>query len=332
MQRPWLFPQLVDDLSRWLVRVRHRRARTSPSGYLLLAEAGAAAAREGLRLDRPRTRDSREPVLLPILRRFDPIGLDRGRPLRDPQGGDGPAPTKSHLNHVVLDGADGNTWEEGLARLLEDDKRVQSYVKNERLGFTIPYVHKGRSHEYVPDFLVRLETDADDDDERTLIVEVSGSRKSPGPDRSQGRDRSGSVVRAVNNQGDFGRWGYVEIHNPLRSQRCSTTRSRTSTPTSRSSALPGLTSKRTDAAAGSKKLRPDAGRGDHPRRQAGQPADRRRSRLRRARARAADSVRYPRDPTLDPQLVWKGKDELDGEDLVADAPQSTSRRRSTRGS
>jgi adenine-specific DNA-methyltransferase len=32
------------------------------------------------------------------------------------------------------------------------------------------------------------------------------------------------------------------------------------------------------------------------------------------------SLRYPRDPTLDPQLVWKGKDELDGEDLVAEAP------------
>ena len=32
------------------------------------------------------------------------------------------------------------------------------------------------------------------------------------------------------------------------------------------------------------------------------------------------SVRYPRDPTLDPQLVWKGKDDLDGEDLVAEAP------------
>ena len=31
-------------------------------------------------------------------------------------------------------------------------------------------------------------------------------------------------------------------------------------------------------------------------------------------------VRYPRDPTLDPQLVWKGKDELDGEDLAAEAP------------
>ena len=31
-------------------------------------------------------------------------------------------------------------------------------------------------------------------------------------------------------------------------------------------------------------------------------------------------LRYPRDPSLDPQLVWRGKDELDGEDLVAEAP------------
>lgn len=30
-------------------------------------------------------------------------------------------------------------------------------------------------------------------------------------------------------------------------------------------------------------------------------------------------IRYPRDPTLDPQLVWKGKDKLDGEDLAVDA-------------
>jgi adenine-specific DNA-methyltransferase len=31
-------------------------------------------------------------------------------------------------------------------------------------------------------------------------------------------------------------------------------------------------------------------------------------------------VRYGRDPSLDPQLVWRGKDEQDSEDLVADAP------------
>jgi adenine-specific DNA-methyltransferase len=31
-------------------------------------------------------------------------------------------------------------------------------------------------------------------------------------------------------------------------------------------------------------------------------------------------LRYPRDPTLDPQLVWRGKDEQNATDLVADAP------------
>jgi adenine-specific DNA-methyltransferase len=31
-------------------------------------------------------------------------------------------------------------------------------------------------------------------------------------------------------------------------------------------------------------------------------------------------VTYPRDPSLDPQLVWRGKDEQDSGDLVADAP------------
>ena len=31
-------------------------------------------------------------------------------------------------------------------------------------------------------------------------------------------------------------------------------------------------------------------------------------------------VRYPRDPSLDPQLVWRGKDEQDSVDLVTDAP------------
>ena len=40
---------------------------------------------------------------------------------------------------VVLDGVRGNSWEEGLAYLLEHHDHVAAYVKNERLGFTIPY-------------------------------------------------------------------------------------------------------------------------------------------------------------------------------------------------
>jgi len=35
---------------------------------------------------------------------------------------------------------------------------------------------------------------------------------------------------------------------------------------------------------------------------------------------AVQQVRYPRDPSLDPQLVWRGKDAQNSHDLVADAP------------
>jgi adenine-specific DNA-methyltransferase len=37
-------------------------------------------------------------------------------------------------------------------------------------------------------------------------------------------------------------------------------------------------------------------------------------------SRAPIPLLYPRDPTLDPQLVWKGKDAQDAEDLVVEAP------------
>src|SRR5579871_4624531 len=32
-------------------------------------------------------------------------------------------------------------------------------------------------------------------------------------------------------------------------------------------------------------------------------------------------LRYPRNPDLDPQLVWRGKDEQDGANLVVQAPR-----------
>jgi adenine-specific DNA-methyltransferase len=41
--------------------------------------------------------------------------------------------------------------------------------------------------------------------------------------------------------------------------------------------------------------------------------------LAEAEAGALQTLRYPRDPSLDPQLVWKGKDAQDGEDLVVPA-------------
>jgi type III restriction enzyme len=210
-QRPWLFPQLVAITRRWL----DEYVTTGPKitkGYLLLVQACNRAAEKVYDsiISQP---GNRQPVLMPIVRRFDSSGSTDDVHFITRKVVMDPPPVKSHLNHVVLDGLRGNSWEEGLAQALEANPRVKSYVKNERLGFTIPYVHEGRTHDYVPDFLVRLVTEQDDM-ERTLIVEVSGSRKSPGPTAAKRDTARNQWCAAVNNWGEFGRWGYVEVQNP----------------------------------------------------------------------------------------------------------------------
>lgn len=206
--RPWLFPQVVDICRRWLDECVTTELGVTP-GLLLLAEGRNRAAEKVFGSIVSQV-DNRRAVLLPIIRRFDPDGSTDEVHFTTRKVVMDPPPVRSHLNHVVLDGLRGNSWEEALAGHLEDDDRVAAYVKNDHLGFTIPYTHAGRSHDYVPDFLVRL-VQRESDVERTLIVEVSGSRKSPGPTAAKAETARHQWCAAVNNWGRHGRWGYVEV-------------------------------------------------------------------------------------------------------------------------
>lgn len=209
-RRPWLFPQLVAIARSWMAGCL-TLGGSVPVGQLLFAQHTTRAA-EKIYSAIVQARGDRRALLLPLLRRFDRSGSTDDVRFITRKAVMEPQPEKSHLNHVVLDGARGNSWEEALASYLEKDARVRSYVKNERLGFTIPYIHEGRTHEYIPDFLVALQRD--DDVERTIIVEVSGSRKSPGPTEAKADTARHLWCRAVNNVSEFGLWGYVEVHNP----------------------------------------------------------------------------------------------------------------------
>jgi type III restriction enzyme len=207
-RRPWLFPQLVEITRRWLQECV-KLAPDTPIGYLLLVEARNRAA-EKLFTSVLRQDGGRQEILWPVLRRFDPEGstADVDFFSRKPV-----IPTeRSHVSHVVLDGKKGNTWEEWMAGLLEDHDEVASYVKNDHLGFTIPYVYEGQTHLYTPDFLCRLRAQADGT-LRTLIIEVSGGLKSPGPTEAKADTALHQWCPAVNNRGGWGRWHYVEIRN-----------------------------------------------------------------------------------------------------------------------
>lgn len=72
---------------------------------------------------------------------------------------------KSHLNCIV---ADTRVWEQSAACILDTHPGVVSFAKHAGLGFATPYVHDGQPHDYLPDFLVRL------DDGTTPILETKG--------------------------------------------------------------------------------------------------------------------------------------------------------------
>ena len=73
--------------------------------------------------------------------------------------------TRCHLNAMV---ADTQKWEQSAAFLLDSHAGVKSWVKNDRLGFYIPYRNRGLPARYVPDFL------AVTDSGQNVIVEIKG--------------------------------------------------------------------------------------------------------------------------------------------------------------
>jgi type III restriction enzyme len=133
--------------------------------------------------------------LLPVLDEYQPIGTTADVAFQS--GKPDPEPTvKSHVNYVVCD----SELERHIARELEADERVQSYVKNDHLFCEVPYRFNGRSCRYVPDFLVKLGP------ERFLLLEGKGRQTAKDDAKMTAAER---WVAAVNGDGRFGTWSYA---------------------------------------------------------------------------------------------------------------------------
>jgi len=141
-----------------------------------------------------------EPPLIPVLNRYQPWGSSRGVNFKTKR----PChwTMKSHVNQVVLD---TERWESSAAFRLEQSKHVACYVRNDHMGFVIPYEFQGVTHSFEPDFLVRLT------DKRMLIVEVKGYEDEQTRAKHQAAKR---WVSAVNRVGRLGRWRFVVCKDP----------------------------------------------------------------------------------------------------------------------
>jgi type III restriction enzyme len=111
----------------------------------------------------------------------------------------------SHVNWVVCD----SDWEAEFCRVVESNPRVRAYVKNQGLGFEVPYLFGSTPRKYIPDFIVLVDDGHGPNDLLNLVVEIKGYR---GEDA---RDKASTMrnywVSGVNNLGKFGRWQFAEL-------------------------------------------------------------------------------------------------------------------------
>lgn len=202
--KPWLFPQALAVAKEWL-----RQCVTIKDDafvqMLLWAEYAYNAAEKIYQAVVVGT--SAEKTLKPQLKPYDVVGSTQYVDFDTTRHTYSTNPAKCHVSHVVCDTRD---WEQKLAQSLESMDEVDAYVKNDHLGFTIPYTHDGQPKNYVPDYVIRWQTP--DGGTVNLIVEVSGEAR---------EDKAAKVsaarnlwVPAVNNHGGFGRWRFVEVTDP----------------------------------------------------------------------------------------------------------------------
>ena len=114
-------------------------------------------------------------------------------------------PAKSHVNYVVCDG----DWEAEFARVAEAHPRVLAYVKNQALGFEVPYRDGATPRKYVPDFIVKIDDGHGPDDPLHLVVEIKGFRR--GDAQLKAETMHTRWVPGVNRLGTYGRWAFVEL-------------------------------------------------------------------------------------------------------------------------
>lgn len=127
----------------------------------------------------------------------DDVDYHTSRPVREA--------IRCHLNYVV---ADTQVWEQSAAYFIDNHEKVDAFVKNAGLGFAVPYLRDGKSHDYIPDFIIRLRGNGD----RHLILETKGYDELK-EIKAQAADR---WVKAVNADGRYGKWSYKMIGSPYK--------------------------------------------------------------------------------------------------------------------
>jgi type III restriction enzyme len=117
---------------------------------------------------------------------------------------------KSHVNYVVMD----SDWEGICAKTLEELDTVQCYVKNQFLGFAIPYTKDGKDRQYFTDFIARVKSK--DGTIKNLMIEISGMSMDKAEKKWFVENRWIPAVNALKEKYEYPEWHFIEVANDIR--------------------------------------------------------------------------------------------------------------------
>ena len=87
----------------------------------------------------------------------------------------------------------------------ERDPNVESWAKNDHLGFVIKYIHNGIIRDFWPDFLIRLKNNV------TLVLEIKGRDDKQNQTK---REYLKEWVDVINEDGKYGTWAQDVAFEP----------------------------------------------------------------------------------------------------------------------
>ncbi len=200
--RPHLFNQLRGIVREWLDNYLTCEGSTYPAQltYKTLADTACERIIAGINL-----KLQGEKPILAVLDPYMPAGTTASVSFTTSKKRWTTDPRKCHLNYAVLD----SDWEGEFCRVAEAHPNVRAYVKNQGLGFEVPYRCGSIARRYRPDFIVRIEDGHGEDDLLNLIVEIKGYRGEDAKDKKLTMDTY--WVPGVNNLRTYGRWAFTEL-------------------------------------------------------------------------------------------------------------------------
>ena len=107
-------------------------------------------------------------------------------------------------------------WEVDMAEVLDDHLKIVRWIRNDRLGWVVPYIHDGMPRSYEPDFVAVAPLESGR--ELVLVIEVKGLETRLG--RIKKHWTENYWIPAVNNHPEFSKnriWTYLYVNdNPKR--------------------------------------------------------------------------------------------------------------------